>query len=72
MPLNMRDGGRAFTTQIEEQETIGRASLVFILRDVARFMVVSPRSLGTVRAQPRFRSHELVYGGNSLLHITVI
>ena len=45
---------------------IGRASLVFILRDVSRF------TLGTVRAQPRFRSHVKSMGDFRLLQITVI
>ena len=44
------------------REGIGRASLVFILRG----------SLGTVRAQPRFRSHVKSMGDFRLLQITVI
>ena len=47
---------------------IGRASLVLILRDVHTII----GSLGTVRAQPRFRSHVKSTGDFRLLQITVI
>ena len=50
---------------------IGRASLVFILRDVTRFTPLLAR-LVQLRAQPRFRSHVKSMGDFRLLQITVI
>ena len=58
-------------TVIDKSISIGRASLVFILRDVTRFHAIIG-SLGTVRAQPRFRSHVKSMGDFRLLQITVI
>ena len=50
---------------------IGRTSLVFILSDITRFAGFFAW-LGTVSAQPLFRSHVKSVEESSLLQITVI
>ena len=54
-------------SEMNSNTAIGRDSFALILRDVTRFTITL---LGTVRAQPRFRSHVKSMGDFGLLQIT--